>query len=280
MKDVLKYAAISIIYLTLLLPAAPAGAYVLNSGHILQLMAGSLGKTKHLKVNQHLTVFDPQAETGRVMLPETVHYSFPSRFRSDIKAESIHRIHVAAGRAALTVIDRRITSNTASWFDRYKDPLLFRSRSLLEKWLDDLGVDTGISSLGRFNDTLALIIGASYPDESVSQFWVDKTTFRPLRWIILTDDPRIRVFEIRYLQWQAIGEDWYPWRVEFYENQMLVRRIDAEQVVPTTAPIREMYDIQVLKKKFAETQGARATRNGSAVNEVQDTINSFKKRFE
>ena len=280
MKDTLKYVTLLLIYLTLLLPTAPARAYVLKSGHILQLMAGSLGKTKHLKINQKLTVFDPQAENGKLILPETVHYSFPSKFRSDINAESIHRIHVAASQAALTVIDRRITSETGSLFDRYKDLLLLRSRSLLEQRLGDMGIDTGISSLGRFNETLALIIGAHYPDESVSQVWVDKATFRPLRWIIKTDEPLVREFEIRYLQWQAIGADWYPWKVEFYENQLLVRQITVEQVAAEKAITREMFDIAALKKQFAGTPDSQLPADDTPVNEVQDTIDSFKKRFE
>jgi len=279
MKDTLKNVTLVLICLTLFLPTASAKAYVLKSGHILQLMAGSLGKTKHLRINQQLVVFDPLAENGKIILPETVHYSFPLKFRSDINAESIHRIHVAVGQAALTVIDRRITSENGSLFDRYKDLLLLRSRSLLEQWLGDFGIDTGISSLGRFNETIALIIGAQYPDESVSQVWVDKATYRPLRWIIKTDEPLVREFEIRYLQWQAIGDDWYPWKVEFYENQMLVRQITVEQVAPEQTIEREMFDIATLKQQFTG-KSSQTSEDDPPVNEIQDTIDSFKKRFE
>lgn len=281
MKDTLKYVTLLLTYLTLLLPTAPAGAYVLKSGHILQLMAGSLGKSKHLSIHQQLVIFDPLAENGKIILPETVHYSVPFKFRSDINAESIHRIHIADNQAALTVIDRRITSETGSLFDRYKDLLLLRSRSLLEQWLGDMGIDTGVSSLGRFNETIALIIGAQYPDESVSQVWVDKATFRPLRWIIKTDEPLIREFEIRYLQWQAVGDDWYPWKVEFYENQMLVRQITVERVAIEKDLAREIFDIVALKQQFAEKTGSQVVpEEDTPVNEVQETIDSFKKRFE
>jgi len=280
MKDTLRYVAIVLLCLTLFLPTLPAGAYVLKSGHILQLMAASLGKSKHLSIHQRLVVFDPLAENGKIILPEKVLYSFPSKFRSDINTESIHRIHIADRRTALTVIDRRITSETGNRFDRYKDLLLLRSRSLLEQWLGDMGIDTGISSLGRFNETLALIIGAQYPDESVSQLWVDKATFRPLRWIVKTEEPLVREFEIRYLQWQAIGADWYPWKVEFYENQLLVRQITVEQVAAEKAIARKMFDIAALKRQFAGTPDSQLPADDAPVNEVQDTIDSFKKRFE
>ena len=272
--------AIALLCLTLFLPTAPAVAYVLRGGHILQLMAVSQGKAKHLKIDQHLVVYDPSAVAGRTTLPETVRYSFPYRFRSDIDAESIHRIHVARGRNALTVIDRKITSESGGLFDRYKDPLLLRSRSLLERWLADMGIDAGTTSIGRFNDTLALVIGAQYPDESVSQLWVDKATFRPLRLLVKTGEPLVREFEIRYLQWQAVGDGWYPWHVEFYENQMLVRLIQVGTVALEDTMAREMFDIAALKRKFAVKESpAAAGAEGDQPSEVQDTINQFKKRF-
>ncbi|MCP3951168.1 MAG: hypothetical protein GY697_02960 [Desulfobacterales bacterium] len=277
----MKNATIFLICLTLFLPTAPAGAYVLKSGHILQLMAASLGKTKHFKISQNLVVHDPVSENSKIVLPETVHYSLPSKFRSDIKAEASQRIHIATSQATLTVIGSRIVPETGSLFDSYKDLLLLRSRPRLEQWLDNVGIDIGISSLGRFNDTLALIIGAQYPDESVSQVWVDKTTFRPLRWIIKTEEPLIREFEIRYLQWQAIGQDWYPWKIEFYENQMLVRQILVGQVSPEKTIARKMFDIAALKQQYAAAMSSQAPGGeDTRVNEVQDTIDSFKKRFE
>lgn len=280
MRDTIKKIAVALICLTVFLPAAPAGAYVLKSGHILQLMAGSSGKTKYLRINQHIVVFDPLADNGKIILPETVYYSFPTKFRSDIIAESIQRIHIVSNQVALTVTDRHITSETGSLFDSYKDLLLFRSRYLLEQRLNDMGIDTGISSFGRFNDTLALVIGAQYPDESVSQVWVDKETFRPLRWIIKTGEPLIREFEIRYLQWQETGGGWYPWRVEFYENQMLVRQIAVDRVSPEETIAREVFDVVALKKKYARQVDLPDPVDGEDISEVQKTIDSFKKRFE
>jgi len=279
MKDAPKYVTLLFIYLTHLLPPTPVSAYVPQSGHILQLMADAQGEAKHLKINQRLKVYDPLTESGEIVLAETVHYSFPNRFRSDINAESIQRMHIAAGDAALTVIDRRIVAETGTLFDRYKDPLLIRSRPLLEDWLGTQGIDIRITSVGRYNDMLAYIIGAQYPDESVSQIWVDKATFRPLRWIIKTDEPLVREFEIRYLQWQAIGNGWYPWKIEFYENQMLVRQIEVRLVSPESDIASEVYDITALKQQYIGVAGPQTPEEEPRVNEVQDTIDSFKKRF-
>jgi len=280
MRDSTKKVAVVLICLTLFLPAAPAGAYVLKSGHILQLMAASFGKTKYLKINQHIVVFDPLADNGKIVLPETVYYGFPTKFRSDIISETIQRIHIVSNQTVLTVTDHYITSETGSLFDSYKDLLLLRSRYLLEQRLDSMGIDTGISSLGRFNNTLALVIGAQYPDDHVSQVWVDKETFRPLRWLVKTDEPLIREFEIRYLQWQKTGGGWYPWRIEFYENQMLVRLITVDRVFPEKMIARELFDVATLKKQFEEPVTPQGPADGDAANEVQNTIDSFKKRFE
>lgn len=280
MRDTIKKITVVILYLLAILPVSSVGAYVLKSGHILQLMAGSSGKAKYLRINQHIIVFDYLADNGKIIFPETVYYSFPAKFRSDIISESIQRIHIVSNQAALTVTDGHITSEAGSLFDSYKDLLLLRSRYLLERRLKDMGIDTGISSFGRFNDTLALVIGAQYPDESVSQVWVDKETFRPLRWIIKTDEPLIREFEIRYLQWQETGGGWYPWRVEFYENQMLVRQIAVERVSPEKTIAREVFDVVALKKKYVRQADLPGPVDGEDTSEVQKTIDSFKKRFE
>ncbi len=251
----------------------------MESGHILQLMAGSFGKSKHLKINQHVVVFNYLADNGEMTLPETVYYSFPARFRSDINSEPIQRTHIVSHQSALTVTNRHITSETGSLFDNYKDLLLLRSRHLLEQRLSQMGIDIGISSFGRFNDSLTLVIGAQYPDESVSQVWVDKETFRPLRWIIKTDEPLIREFEIRYLQWQETDGGWYPWKVEFYENQMLVRQIAVDRVSPEKTIDRALFDISALKKQSEGPVNSQADAGGEEVNEVQNTIDNFKKRF-
>ncbi len=280
MRDTITKFSVILLCLLAVLPVSPAGAYVLRSGHILQLMAGSLGKIKHLRINQHIVVLNaPAVDNGQLRLPETLHYSFPAKFRSDIDSAPIQRTHVVSNQVALTVTNRHITSDAGTLFDQYKDLLLLRSRHLLEQRLGGMGINTGISSCGRFNETLALVIGAQYPDESVSQVWVDKETFRPLRWIIKTDEPLVREFEIRYLQWQETGGGWYPWRVEFYENQMLVRQILVDRVFPEKAIAREMFDIAALKKQFEGSVNSQADVGGEEVNEVQNTIDNFKKRF-
>jgi hypothetical protein len=105
-------------------------------------------------------------------------------FRSDILSENTQKIHVVSKGRELTIIDGKIADDFQSVFDIYKDLILYRSRILLQKRLDMLGVDGSISSLGRFRGKIAYIVGAQYPDESASQVWLNKDTFRPIRWIM------------------------------------------------------------------------------------------------
>jgi hypothetical protein len=61
---------------------------------------------------------------------------------------------------------------------------------------------------------------------------------------------------------------------------MLVRLITVERLAAEKDLAREMYDIAALKKQFAITDDSQVPEDDAPVNEVQDTIDSFKKRFE
>ena len=138
----------------------------------------------------------------------------------------------------------------ANRFDLYKDILFYHSREALVDRLLQLGVDVTISSLGRFEEKIAFVIGAEYPDESVSQVWIDQDTFLPLRWIIKGVNPagESDTIEIRYLVWWKVGKLRYPSRIEFYQDEELVRVSQAKSfeenaiLVPKTpaSPVKNL----------------------------------------
>ncbi|MBU4415387.1 MAG: hypothetical protein KJ976_09835, partial [Proteobacteria bacterium] len=144
-------------------------AYVIPGPHLLELMIEKLGRVKSLLISQKLSLYDVSPEKNIVELRETLKYNFPEEFRSDIQSENAKRIYVFSSGIALTIIDNKIVSNTETRFDCYKDVMLYRSRILLQNRLSILGVDVSVSSLGRFKDKIAYVIGAEYPDEAVSQ---------------------------------------------------------------------------------------------------------------
>jgi hypothetical protein len=217
---------------------------------------------------------------------EKLSYIFPGQFRSEIERDTTRRIHVLSQGRALTIVDDTITSDQEGRFDRYKDLLLYNSRQLLEKKLYTHGVDVGITSLGRMDDHIVWVVGARYPDASVSQVWVDKERFVPLRWInILPSENRNgrpdRV-DFVYSNWQDLDGVLYPMLIETFHNQKPVRRIQVVKVQADAAIAGELLNIPHLMTIYRQ---ADATPTGDAppttdVDEVQRTIEDFRKKFE
>ena len=258
---------------------APARAYVLPGPYILELMTQNLGKGKRLLVTQKLVLLNDSPNKNTVDLSETLKYIFPNTFRSDILSENIQRIHVLSRGRTLTVIDGKTSDEAESRYDHYKDLLLFRSREMLQERLSYLGVDAKVSSLGRFQGKPAYVLGAQYPDETVPQVWLDKNTFRPLRWII-TSQKQQRL-EVRYLQWHQLEKTWYPMRIEFIADGNLVREIHVENIKVNPSFPKNLFDIEHLKSHYpqAEPTASVGQDKKEATNEIQKTIEDFKKIY-
>jgi len=257
----------------------PANAYVIPGPHVLELMIEKLGRGKSLLISQKLSIYDVSHKKNIIELRETLKYSFPEKFRSEIQSENAKRIYVFSLGAALTVIDDKIVSNTETRFDCYKDVFLYRSRILLQNRLSLLGVDTSVSSLGRFQNKTAYVIGAKYPDESVSQIWLNKNTFQPVRWIIIDNKSNKDVLEIRYGDWKQTHKAWYPMRIEFYHNDILVREIYADKIKINPSFSDELFDIEHLKSVYLNL-GSVEKDNSQGLNDIQKTIKEFKKLYE
>ena len=261
----------------------PANAYVIPGPHLLKLMIEKLGRGKSLLISQKLLLYDVSPEKSIIELRETLKYNFPEKFRSDIQSENAKRIFVFSFGAALTVIDNKIVSNTETRFDCYKDVFLYRSRILLQNRLSLLGIDTSVSSLGRFQDKIAYVIGAKYPDESVPQIWLDKNTFQPVRWIIIGKDNKSNrdVLEIRYGDWKRTYKTWYPMHIEFYHNDVLVREIYADKIKVNPSFSDELFDIEHLKSVYLNLSSVEQDKDDShGLSDIQKTIKEFKKLYE
>jgi hypothetical protein len=219
-----------------------------------------------------------------IEMEETLRYLFSNGFRSEIMTVDNHRIHIFADGQAFTVIDGAAQLNPETRFDLYKDVLLFRSRPELANRLSLLNVDVSLSSLTRFEGQIAFSIGAEDADEPVAQLLVDKESFRPLRWIIANDRAGYGVahLEIRYLDWRQLDDSfWYPMRIEFFQNDALVRSIQVQryEVNPSFSP--ELFDISALRSTYPTAAPALSGSSESeGVSEVQKTIEEFRKMFE
>jgi len=260
--------------------------YVLQGPHVLELVVDKLSGGKTLLVEQEVTIDEPDLAAHPFTLKETVAYAFPDRFRSEAQHEQTHRIFVASRGEYLSVIDGKWQVARPNRFDRYKDLLLFHSRPMLHEVLLKFGVDVGVTSLGRFENRIAYVIGARYPDESVSQVWVDKELFLPLRWLNVDPVDPAQDMEFIYRKWRKIewrkGRTmWYPAQIETYYQQRLIRTINVKKIQVDSDLSPQLWDVAYLQSIYVPEQSpVDALQPANEVDEVQQAIESFQKKFE
>jgi len=258
-----------------------ANGYVLHGSHLLELMSKKMGKSKGLLVSQKLIIYDSANGEKSLEFAETLSYLFPENFRSDIVAENTRRYHILSNNLSITLIDGQITSEIETDLDYYKDIILYNSRELLEKRLADLGVDCSVSSLGRLDGKVVYIIGSEYPGITVSQLWIDKETFMPVRWMLVPCeiDSREELLDIRYLSWKKIGHVWYPVEIKFYQNNLLFRKIIVEKIEPDPIFSKNRFNINSIKTAY-NLNVPDLPEKSSGLDEVQKAIEKFKKIYE
>jgi hypothetical protein len=250
---------------------SPARAYTLQGPQILELMVRALSPAKTLRVVQQVSIDDPSAADHPLELKETLSYSLPDHFRSDAVFDNSSRIHLDVSDQSLTIVDGHQRPGPQSPFNRYKDLLLIRSRNLLHEKLLSYGVDVEKTSLGRFGEHIVYVIGAQYPDETVSQLMVDKESFLPLRWInILSADPEDRL-EFVYSEWQKKDDVWYPMQIESYHNHHLIRRMHVSDIEVNIALPPDLFDMAELKSTYppAETPNSPGPAAAPSSGEIQ-----------
>ena len=265
--------------------AGPAYGYVLPGPQILDLMSDNISGIKTLRVDQRVTVVDPAVSAEPVTFQETLNYIFPDQFRSDIVQQNNHRIHVVSRKQTLTVVDGMIRGNGQAHYDQYKDLLLYNSAYLLQKTLYNHRIDVEITSLGRLEDRVVFVIGARYPDESVSQVWVDQERFVPLRWLSVRQNggaDQEERWDFLYSQWQKVDGAHYPFKIETYHNQQLIRQIEVTKVDAGAAIEAGIFDIAHLRSVSQQqvAQPDDEKPSPSDMDEVQRTIDDFRRKFE
>jgi len=260
----------------------PAHAYVLDAAQILDRTVKAIGSSGAAIVHQSLVLHAAAGEGEAPQVSETIRYLFPGRFRSDIQTDTVHRIQVWSYGDRVTVINDQIPAEGEEWFDRYKDLMLYQSVASMEALLQEAGVNTSVSSFGRFEGRLAYVIGAQYPDDSVPQLWIDKETFVPFRWILSGRDPDLirNLREIRYQGWHKSGGTWYPLRIAFLADDILVREIQIDRVQPQPTLPEEQFDVPRLRWTYQRPTAEAGDAKGGDAEEVQRTIEDFKRIYE
>ncbi len=269
-----------IVFIGLAYPPVTSG-YVLQGPHLLDLMVRKLSGANSLLVEQQVVIEDSSIAEHPLELNETLRFIFPDRFRSDTQYEDTQRIHVVVQDQILTVIDEVITADHEGRFDRYKDLLLYHSRQLLHKALLLNGVDVGVTSLARDGERIVYVIGAQHPDEPVSQVWVDKERFLPLRWVSVDSFDQHERLEFVYRNWRKTGDVWYPMLIESYLNQRLIRVIRVQNLKVNAEFEADLLNLDYLLNAYLPDEPEETpAQPESEVDEVQRTIDDFKKKFE
>jgi hypothetical protein len=280
-RAILWMVALSVTLLAAIFPMR-ADAHVLQGPYILELSAKAMGRIAALQVKQKLIVYPPKPEEAPVVFDETAIYVMPQRFRSDIVSDQFQRTHLEFGNSSLTVIDGRVATGKDP-FDSYQRVLRSRTRSRLMRTLNDLGVETAISSLGRVEETVVFVLGAHYPDESVTQLAVDKETFLPVR-LLLVDgeaDGTGQRLDIRYLNWRKIQDSWFPMQVMFYTGEHLVREIRVGDLRLNPSIPSGLMDLEALKASaFVSDAESPQEQKQETVKAVQEAVQDFQKKFE
>lgn len=260
-----------------------ARAYVLTAPHILELMVRSIGRAESLEIHQKLFVYNVHDAEDVVEAEEISRWIFPNRFRTEIRSKHGEIIHVFSKGAVLKVIDGRIMGESESGFDLYKDLFLIDNRRKLMKRLSHLGVQTSVTSLGRFEDRLAYVVGARYPDESIPQLWVDKDDFRPFRWLLTgkSGDGSEDFLEVRFLEWREVKKGFQrPMKTLFYRNGKLVREIRVEDVRVNALISNDLFDMELLQTLYQPSASPLPEAEGKEEGEVQKNLNNFRKMYE
>lgn len=267
----------------LIVTAPPSHAYVLHGYHLLELMRNEMGTARSLEVIQKLTINESALPPEVMAVQETLSYRFPVAFRSEFATAAGEHIQIFSNGRALTVVDRRIVSETESELDHYKDIFLYNTRELLKNRLSQLGVAADVSSVGRFQGRIGYVLGAQYPDETVPQLWLDKETFRPMRWLLKPASAGYpgEALEVRYFDWRKVSSIWYPERIEFYQGDRLLRRMQVQRTRVNPELSKRLFDVAYLKSiyPFAGPPPPAQSESGGK-NDVQRTIDRFRKLFE
>ena len=235
------------------------------------------------QISQKTVIYDPSLEEGMQEFDATLYYRYPDRFRYEVTTPEGEEIRVVGPDGAVVVRNGQIVRQRESQFDHFKDPLLYRNVELLHWKFSQREVDLDVVSLGRYRNKISYVIGAKYPDESLPQVWIEKTTFRPIRYILTPGDlDDSDSEEVEYADYTSLGKNkWYPARILFYRNGRLTRVYVLEDFKINPKLSNKLFDVAHLRTLYQTmTLTEPPPSSPSQLDEVEKTINDFSKTFE
>lgn len=278
--------------------------YVIDGSKILGLTARQIGRADTLTVNQNLTTYVVDEHTKRNMAKEVVRYIFPDIFRVDLTTDGVQKIFLANDDFSLAVMNGKVDPRAESELDLYHYLLLRHYSSALTNFLEAYGIDTTISSLGKFEKKVAYVVGAQYPNQDNSQLWIDKATLLPMRWILVIysqsdqhsseqveeDPPVLDRLEFRFSLWQKFDTLNYPKRIDIFYNDILQREVRVNDVKVDLKLDEALMNIEKQRALYPENKANAADPQNdgyeindgqeNSIDDIQRTIDNFNKKFE
>jgi hypothetical protein len=115
------------------------------------------------------------------------------------------------------------------------------------------------------------------------QVWIEKDTFRPIRYILTRRDlADSDSEEVEYADYTSLGKNkWYPARILFYKNGRLNTMYVLEDFKINPELPNKLFDMTHLRTLYQPVSLKEPpTSSPSQLDEVEKTIKDFSKTFE
>lgn len=207
-----------------------ASAYVLPTEFILQILAD---KRRHLNIVDLSIQLTTELESQHAPAEDRVYLKNPERLRRVRQDEETTTVEIVReGKAARGPEgDIKRVKSTPDILPVLLMPVgasIEEMQVRMTKAVKALGIDTSVTALGRYEDRVCYIIGARAWEKNVSQLWIDKETFLPLRLVLM--DNKVRR-ETRWLEFgSSVTADWYPRVIEILEDGVRVERAEVTKI--------------------------------------------------
>jgi hypothetical protein len=237
----------SVVLLVFLATAAPVSAYVPSADFLLKLLAE---KRRELALKDVSAQLVAEVEGVEGQVDEHLYLKAPERVRLVSQREDGPIVYVeregqrAAGPENALKRLAGAADLTGLLFMPAGTELEAMGSHLLST-LKSLGVDTGIVSLGRQDDTLAYIIGARPFEPDKPQVWIYKQSLQPMRTVLFEHGRATpsRV-EVRYLDFGSpVGGDYLPGAIEVHRDGKRVRRAELQKVAVNQGLPDTLFDV-------------------------------------
>lgn len=213
------------------LASETAEAYILPANFILKLMVEKRRRMGIRDLSIHLTT-EVDGEDSPV--EDRIYLKDPERLR---------RIRMRGDETELLVQNEgRAAGGTEGALERLQGPppdllpallmplggdtdeMVAHLRTICEQ----LGIDTKVVALGRFNDSVAYVIGGRRGDRDIAQLWIEKDTFLPMRVVVPRNG---KLLEQRWAEFGSSSTgDWYPRLIETYVSGRRVEHSEVEKI--------------------------------------------------